>query len=49
MQRSDSVSPLALWFAELRLGPLVRLDDEYFDRLDRSISASAPDRATHAC
>lgn len=45
---SESPSFLALWFAELRRGPLVR-QNGYFDRLERSIAASAPGGASHAC
>jgi len=48
MQRIDTQNPLALWFAELRRGPLVRMDG-YFDRLERHVVASAPGGGSHAC
>jgi hypothetical protein len=40
--------PLAVWFADLRRGPLVRLDG-YFDLLERHVEDSAPTGVPHAC
>jgi len=48
MHTIEHQNALALWFAELRRGPLVR-SNGYFDRLERNIAASAPGRSPHAC